>query len=401
MCDSIARVTMPVVLLTAILVKNTTCPIGKGKQDLFDTQCKGLLLEIRASGGKTWYLRYSDHRGRQRQLKLADLRDLDLRQARNKANQLRRQIALGAAPAEDRTAARSVPTFKAYMQDTYMPFARAYKRSWKNDISYLKVHLYTAFGAKYLDEITKTDVLKFHNDMRQRGYAPATANRSLGLLSNAFNRAIGWGTPGVTKNPTKGVPMFEENNLIERFLSEADVKRLYRALVDSRNTQLKYIVPMLILSGTRKREVLDAVWADVDIPRRMWRIPMSKSGRARHVPISDGLAELLLRIPRTDGNPFIVPDPKTGKAYISLQYFWNMARCEAGMPQLRIHDLRHSFASFLINAGRSLYEVQKILGHSQIKTTQRYAHLTETTLVDAANAAGDAIKNAFGGPQNK
>ena len=139
---------MPVVQLTAILVDKTACPPGKGKLDLFDTHCKGLQLEIRASGGKTWYLRYSDRRGRQRQLRLADLRDLDLKQARSKANQMRREIALGAAPAEERDIVRSVPTFKAYMRDTYLPFARAYKRSWKNDVSYLKIHLLPAFGSK-------------------------------------------------------------------------------------------------------------------------------------------------------------------------------------------------------------------------------------------------------------
>ena len=386
---------MPVVLLTANLVDKTACPPGKGKLDLFDSDCKGLQLEVRASGGKTWYLRYSDRRGRQRQMKLADLRDLDLKHARSMANRLRREIAFGGAPAEERDIIRSVPTLDRFMRDTYLPFARSYKRSWKNDESYLKVHLSPAFGTKYLDEITKKDVMAFHYDMRQRGYAPATANRCLNVLSNTFNRAIGWGTPGVTTNPAKGVPMFEENNLIERFLTDDEVKRLFGAVVNSRNTQLKFIVPMLILSGTRKREVLDSRWADVDIPRRMWRIPMSKSGRARHVPISDRLAELLLRIPRTEGNPFIVPDPNTGKPFVSVQYFWNMARCEAELAGLRIHDLRHSFASILINAGRSLYEVQKILGHSQIKTTQRYAHLTEKTLLDAANAAGEAIKTAL------
>ena len=276
-----------------------------------------------------------------------------------------------------------------------MPFVKAYRRSWKNDVSYLKHHLFPAFGSKFLDEITKKDVLAFHNSMRLKGYAPATANRCLNMVSNIFNRAIGWGTPGITQNPAKGVPMFEENNLVERFLSEAEVKRLYAALLDSRNSQLKFIVPMLILSGARKREVLDAQWGDLDLQRRIWRIPMSKSGRARHVPISDGMSELLLSIPRTEGIPFIVPDPKTGKPFISVQYFWNMARCEAGLADVRIHDLRHSFASFLINAGRSLYEVQKILGHSQIKTTQRYAHLTETTLLDAANSASMFVNQAL------
>ncbi len=189
--------------------------------------------------------------------------------------------------------------------------------------------------------------------------------------------------------------MFEENNELQRFLSDDEINRLYASVLRSRNPQLQYIIPMLILSGARKREVLDARWVDIDISRRIWRIPMSKSGRARHVPISDGLAEVLAQIPRADANPFIVPDPKSSRPFTSVQYYWHLARCEAGLPSVRIHDLRHSFASLLINAGRSLYEVQKILGHSQIRTTQRYAHLTETTLLDASNAATASLRKAL------
>lgn len=386
---------MPVVLLTSKLIAATSCPVGQGKLDLFDTECKGLQLEIRASGGRTWYLRYADRRGRQRQLKLADFRDFDLKQARIKATRLRREIAMGSSPAEEKDIVRAVPTLARFMEETYLPFAMAYKRSWKNDTSYLKHHLYPKFGSKFLDEITQSEIINFHKTMRDSGYAPATANRCLNLISNIFNRAIAWNTPGITANPAKGIPMFEENNELQRFLSDDEINRLYASVLRSRNEQLRYIIPMLILSGARKREVLDAQWADIDISRRIWRVPISKSGRARHVPISDGLTELLDRIPRTDSNPFIVPDPKTGRPFTSVQYFWHLARSDAGLPNVRIHDLRHSFASLLINSGRSLYEVQKILGHSQIRTTQRYAHLSDATLHEASNAAAQSLRDAL------
>ncbi len=170
---------MPVVLLTSNLIATTSCPAGKGKLDFFDTECKGLQLEIRASGGRTWYLRYFDQRGRQRQLKLADFRDLDLKQARLKANRLRREIAMGASPAEEKDISRAVPTLARFMEEAYLPFAMAYKRSWKNDISYLKHHILPVFGSKFLDELTKPEIMSFHKAMRDRGYAPATANRCL------------------------------------------------------------------------------------------------------------------------------------------------------------------------------------------------------------------------------
>ena len=148
---------------------------------------------------------------------------------------------------------------------------------------------------------------------------------------------------------------------------------------------------MLILTGARKREVLDARWADFDIERRIWRIPMSKSGKARHVPLSDGALAVLKSLPVLPGVSWAFANPRTGRPYVSIFFAWDTARRKAGLGEVRVHDLRHSFASLLINSGRTLYEVQQILGHTQIKTTQRYAHLSQETLLDAANAASRAV----------
>ncbi|MCX7074152.1 MAG: site-specific integrase [Methylococcales bacterium] len=126
--------------------------------------------------------------------------------------------------------------------------------------------------------------------------------------------------------------------------------------------------------------------------RRSWRIPMSKSGKARYVPLSDDVLLILSRLLRFDGCTYVVPNPKTQQPYNNMFCSWNTARKAAGMPELRMHDLRHSFASFLVNAGRSLYEVQNILGHSQLNTTQRYAHLSQAILLDATNATSSAAE---------
>ena len=166
---------------------------------------------------------------------------------------------------------------------------------------------------------------------------------------------------------------------------------LYEAVCRSDNEMLQYIVPMLILTGARKREVLDAKWEDFDIAARQWRIPVTKAGKPRHVPLSAGAVHLLASVPRRDGCPWTFANPETGKPYVSFYYSWDTARKKAGLADVRIHDLRHSFASFLVNAGRSLYEVQKILGHTQVKTTQRYAHLSQDTLIDAANEVAKAV----------
>ncbi len=142
---------------------------------------------------------------------------------------------------------------------------------------------------------------------------------------------------------------------------------------------------------------MDAKWTDFDLERRIWRIPTTKAGKARHVPLADGVMNLLSTMPRNVDWAF--PNPDTGKPYVSIYCAWHTARTKAGLADVRMHDLRHSFASLLINSGRTLYEVQNILGHTQVKTTQRYAHLSQDTLLAAANTATAAINLPIGLPQ--
>lgn len=385
---------MPVAILSTKVVNDLYCPNGKPKIDVHDASCKGLMLEIRESGGKTWYLRYRDGRGRQRQFRIADANDISLSQARKRVNKLRARIALGDDPLADREIRRAVPTFAEFVSDRYLPFVKHDKRSWKSDDSYLRNHLLPAFGKHLLDGIVKHEVISFHHGMREAGYAPGTANRCLVLLRYIFNLALRWDTPGITKNPTQGVFLFQDEKKCERYLTREEAQRLCTELERSANPQLRHIIPMLILTGARKREVLDAKWEDFDLEHSQWRIPFSKVG-LRYVPLSLGVLQLLALIPKRDDMPYLFPSPKTDRPFCSIFYSWNTARRQAGMPELRIHDLRHSFASFLINSGRSLYEVQKILGHTQIRTTQRYAHLSQETLLDAANAATQAAGLRF------
>lgn len=158
----------------------------------------------------------------------------------------------------------------------------------------------------------------------------------------------------------------------------------------------------LIYTGARKREVLDARWRDIDWAQRSWRIPKTKSGKVRHIPLSTGAMKVLehLRMQKREGfldEQAIFANPKTGEPFVSFFYSWNNARIRAGLPEFRIHDLRHSFASYLVNAGRSLYEVQELLGHADIKTTSRYAHLSRERLV----AAVEVVPQIEIGPQER
>ena len=369
------------------------------RKALSDGQVRGLQVERLGEGKGKWRLRYRDPRGRRACLTIGDAPTLSLSEARSLAESLRRQIALGEDPLEQKATLRSVPTFAQFIEEQYLPHVRSYKKSWETDVSLLKNHLLPRFSSRYMDEISRQDIVKMHGDRRASGAAPGSANRLLIMMRYIFNLALRWEVPGVKGNPTKNVPLMAEDNKKERYLSEEEARRLYEAVCKSENTMLQYIVPMLILTGARKREVLDAKWEDFDFDRRLWRIPTTKLGKPRHVPLSDGVMSLLSGMERR--GDWVFANPKTNKPFVSIFCAWNTAREKAGLSDVRVHDLRHSFASLLINSGRSLYEVQKLLGHTQIKTTQRYAHLAPETLLAASNAATKAVGSIMGVMPNR
>ena len=381
---------MPSIALNADIVRDLCCPINKVKITVFDSLCKNLVVEVTQSGRKTYYFRYKDKRNVTRQPKLCSTNDITLKQARALADKYRSMIIMGDDPFAAKAALKTVPTLTDFINNSYIPYIKTYKRSWDTDVSLIKNHIKPHFGKLYLDEFTKQHLISFIG-RHIKTHAPGSVNRVIILLRYIFNCAIKWEVSGVTKNPTTDIPLLEENNAKERYLTVGEVNALIMALQRSENKMLQYIIPILILTGARKNELLTAKWEDFSIDTRLWRIPMTKSGKARHVPISDGLLLVLQSIPRFDNCPWLVPNPKTQLPYISFFCSWNTARKSVGLGDVRVHDLRHSFASFLVNNGRSIYEVQRILGHSQIKTTQRYAHLSQDSLLAAANEISKAV----------
>lgn len=388
---------MPKLILTKQIVDESQCPAEKSKIGLYDSACKGLLVEVRPNKRKTYFLRYVDKRGKQRLIRVADQRDVTLTQARQIADKYRNQVAMGQDPHINKEELKAVPKLSEFIEGQYLPFVKTYKRSWKDDTGLIKNHINPNFGSMYMDEMRKQDVVTFINKQLLT-YAPGSVNRVVILLRYIYNLAIRWETAGITKNPTAGIPLLEENNQKERYLTADEAHRLVGALKSSCNVMLQYIIPMLIMTGARKMEVQLAKWEDINWEQRIWRIPISKSGKARHVPISDAALMLLETMPRIEGCQWIFPNPKTHKPYQSFYGSWHTARKSVGLADVRIHDLRHSFASFLVNSGRSLYEVQRILGHTQISTTQRYAHLSQDSLLTAANEIGKAIPSLLINP---
>jgi integrase len=337
------------------------------------------------------YCSYIDGYGRQRQFKLGPGDVLSLEQARRLGRSALAEALLGSDPQARRQERRSIPTLNQLIRDRYLPHAQASKRSWTTDEGLLRIHILPALGRLTLDQITGEHVAGLINDMRAKGYAGGTTNRILVLLRYVFNLARKWNVPGASVNPTAGLSTAPEVHR-QRFLTPGETQRFVGSIHTDKNQIAAKAIMLLLLTGARRREVTRARWEDVDWEKRTLLVPVSKSGKPRTIALSAAAIALLRTALSDSASPYVLPTQLSG-----LFCPWNRIRRRAGLADVRLHDLRHSFASFLVNQGVSLYVVQNLLGHTQARMTQRYAHLASQTLLDAAEVAALVIQR--GPPQ--
>lgn len=383
---------MPICKLDAGFCLAAKCPSGKKKENYYDTSITGFVLEVRASGGKTYVLRYQDANGRQRQIKIGAFNSISFGQAKAKARRLRSEVELNGNPAADKERKRAIPTY-AELAKQHIDHAKTYQKVPENTAAVLNTHIIPRWGKLRLDEITQQEISKWLAQKRLT-LAPATAEKLRVTMGRSFELARQWNLPGAEINPVRAVPRFRFDNARERYLSKAEAQRLLTACKASPNPQLLAIVSLLLFSGARRTELLRAKWEHVNLDQRFWLIPDSKTGKARRVPLSGPAMEVIKGLVEIPGCPWLLPNPDTKQPYNTIKRAWTTARDEAKLPGLRLHDLRHSAASFMANGGVDLFTIGRILGHADHQSTMRYSHLANDTLMAAVETSAAQIGGA-------
>jgi integrase len=378
---------MPKAKLDATFCLTAQCAPGKKRTDYYDTTVTGFVLEVRPNGAKTYVLRYFNEYGKQCQRKIGGFADITFAQAQKLAKKYRAEVVMGGDPAAAKAEKKAVPTYAELAED-HLTFARNHLRRPENVERIIRVHLLPRFGKERADAITTQDVAKWLAEKRKAGLAPATVEKLKVTLGRSFQLAIRAGVKGVRFNPAQTIPREKFNNARDRFLTSDEAERLLKAAEQSLNSQLKSIIALLLLTGARKGELLNARWEHIDRDRKLWFLPMTKNGSSRYVPLSQPALDIIEQLPRFDGCPWLLPNPqsKNKTPYTDLKHPFHTARQAAGLPDVTLHTLRHSAASFMVNAGIDIYAVGRVLGHKNIVSSQRYSHLANDTLLAAVEA---------------
>jgi integrase len=361
---------------------------------VFDDAVKGFGIGITPAGAKTFTLAYrrkSD--GKQRRYTIGAFGAWTTTQAREEAKRLKREVDGGGDPAGERENIRTAPTMadlaERFIAD-YVPRKRpTTQRVYKQQIA---ADILPEFGEAKVAAVSHADVDQWHHRLSKR--APTHANRTLAVLSKMLSLAVRWGMRA--DNPCKGVERNQEHKR-NRYLSGAELGRLSEALAELPDQRAADAVRLLLLTGARRGELLAAKWDDFDLKRALWVKPgaTTKQKTEHRVPLSAAACQLLTKMQEhADDGGYLFP-ARGGGHRPHINAAWIRVRKAAKLPGLRLHDLRHSFASIGASSGLSLPVIGALLGHSTPVTTHRYSHLFD----DVQRAATERIGAVISGKE--
>ena len=364
--------------------------IGKDKF-YWDDDLKGFGLRVSPQGKKSFLIQYRKD-GRSKRIRIGQFGNITAFNARRDARILLGKIAQGKSPADHARVKRNSPTF----DDVAARFIKDHvelRLKPNTQLDYkqiLRRYLVPTFKTRRVSDISYKDIYELHLKLKDK---PTQANRCVSVLSKILNLCSKWGYRNGLENPCLQIERYKEKKH-NRFLSQNELSKLWETLDEYERTgavslYAVFAFQLLILTGCRLGEIRTLKWEY--IKGHHIEFPDSKTGYKR-LPLNDDVLSILDIIPRLENNPYVICGSVEGQPIINLQKSWRRIRARAGLDDVRIHDLRHTFASQAVMGGVSLAIVSKLLGHSQISTTMRYAHLADAELMDASQSIGAILK---------
>lgn len=365
---------------------------GKGRDVRWDDKVSGLGLRIYPSGRKAFVLSYRVD-GRKRFLTLGEYGPMTLAEARDVAIERKGDVIKGKDPLSEREAARKAKTIAELCQE-YLERAAVHKKSLRDDRRRIDWHILPKWGSRKIKSLKRGEIADLHRKVGQR--TPYEANRLLVLIRRMLNLARLWGfVDEGWPNPASGIPMYAEKSR-DRWVTPDELPRIAKSIDEETNVYVRCALWLYLLTGMRKTELLRAKWDDIDWDRKELRLGDTKAGRAHYVPLSQPALAILQTIPRQADNPYILCGRREGAHLVNIERPWRQVRERAGVPDVRLHDLRRTVGSWLAQAGNDLHLIGKVLNHSNLKTTAIYARFSQDVVHKALEDHGARIMAVAG-----
>jgi integrase len=377
------------------------CKARRTDSYLWDRELSGFGLKVTPAGRKVYLVQYrlGGRKGRTRRVTIGQHGELTPTFARAEAKRLLGGIAAGRDPAAERDKAKAgkslAVVLEQFMAEHVRPKLKASTAGGYQRVA--RLYVLPSLGRRSIGEVTRADIARLHREMSAKPYQ---ANSTLAMLSKFFGWAEKHGLRPDGSNPCRHVDKYREGRR-ERFLSQAELARLGDALREaaSDNSATPWTIAairLLMFTGARRNEILTLRWEYVSEEHGCLMLPDSKTGR-KAIHLNPPALALLQTIPRREGNPYVICGEKAGQHLVNLEKPWRRIRNAAKLEDVRLYDLRHSFASVAASGGQSLVVIGKMLGHSQPATTARYAHLADDPVKAASDAVGRHIAAAMEG----